>query len=215
MTEKWKKSVDKGKTFAALLTDLSKAFDCLPHDLIIAKLNAYGFSLSAARLMQSYLGNRKQRTKINTAYSSWEEILFGVSQDSILVPLLLNIFICDLFLIMKKVDFASYADDNTPYVIGKGAKEAINSLKEAPGELFYWFANNQMKANPGKCHLLTNSSDKASIFVDNCNIKSSKCEKLLGIKIDNELNLIPMLIYVRKICKKAEQKLNALSRVTL
>ena len=165
--------------------------------------------------MQSYLRNRKQRTKINTAYSSWEEILFGVSQDSILVPLLLNNFICDLFLIMKKVDFASYADDNTPYVIGKGAKEAINSLKEAPGELSYWFANNQMKANPGKCHLLTNSSDKATIFVDNCNIKSSKCEKLLGIKIDNELNLIPMLIYVRKICKKAEQKLNALSRVTL
>ena len=53
MIEKGKKSVDKGKTFAALLTDLSKAFDCLPHDLIIAKLNAYGFSLSAVRLMQS------------------------------------------------------------------------------------------------------------------------------------------------------------------
>ena len=64
MIEKWKKSVDKGRTFAALLTDFSKAFDCLPRDLIIAKLNAYGFSLSAARLMQSYLCNRKQRTKI-------------------------------------------------------------------------------------------------------------------------------------------------------
>ena len=82
MIEKWKKSVDKGKTFAALLTDLSKAFDCLPHDLIIAKLNAYGFSLSATRPMQSYLCNRKQRTKINTAYSSWEEIFFGVSVPS-------------------------------------------------------------------------------------------------------------------------------------
>ena len=58
MIEKWIKSLDKGKTFAALLTDLSKAFDCLLHDLIVAKLNAYEFSLSAARLMQSYLGNR-------------------------------------------------------------------------------------------------------------------------------------------------------------
>ena len=152
MIEKWKKSVDKGKTFAALLTDLSKAFDCLPHDLIIAKLNAYGFSLSAARLMQSYLGNRKQRTKINTAYSSWEEILFGVPQGSILRPLLLNIFIWDLFLILNKVDFASYDDDNTPYVIGNGVKEVINSLKEASDKLFYWLADNQMKADPDKCH---------------------------------------------------------------
>ena len=61
MIEKWKKSVDSGKTFAALLTNLSKAFDCLLHNRIIAKLNAYGFSLSAARLMQSYLSNKKQK----------------------------------------------------------------------------------------------------------------------------------------------------------
>ena len=88
--------------------------------------------------MQSYLSNRKQRTKINTAYSSWEEILFGVPKDSILRPLLFTIFICDLFLIINKVYFASYADDNTPYVIGNGVKEVINSLKEASDELFYW-----------------------------------------------------------------------------
>ena len=138
--------------------------------------------------MQSYLCNKKQRAKIDTAYSSWEEILFGVPQGSILGPLLFNIFICDLFLIMNKVDFASYADDNTPYVIGNGAKEAINSLKEASDELFYWFANNQMKANPDNCHLLTSSSDKVSICVDNYNVKSSKYEKPLGIKIDNKLN---------------------------
>ena len=55
MIEKWKKSVDKGKTFGAFLTDLSKAFDCLPHYLIITKLNAYGFSLSALKLMHNYL----------------------------------------------------------------------------------------------------------------------------------------------------------------
>ena len=172
MIEKWKKSVGKGKTFAALLADLNKAFDCLPHDLIIAKRNTYGFSLSGARQMQSYLCNRKQRTERNTAYSSWEEILFGVPQGSILGPLLFNIFICDLFLIMNKVDFASYAHDNTPYVIGNGVKKAINSLEETSYELFYWFANNQMKANPDKCHLLTSSSDRISICVDNYNIKA-------------------------------------------
>ena len=69
--EKWKSSVDQGKGFGVLLTDLPKAFDCLSRELIIAKLNAYGFSLSALKLMQSYLSERKQRTKINQAYNSW------------------------------------------------------------------------------------------------------------------------------------------------
>ena len=68
MLERWRPSVDKGKVFEVLLTDLSKAFDCLSHELIIAKLNTYGFSLSALKLMQSYLSERKQRTKINQAY---------------------------------------------------------------------------------------------------------------------------------------------------
>ena len=78
---------------------------------------------------------------------------FWCSPRFLLGPLLFNIFICNLFLIMNKVDFGSYADDNTPYVIGNGAKETINSLKEASDELFYWFANNQMKVNPDKFHL--------------------------------------------------------------
>ena len=112
---------------------------------------------------------------------------------------------------MNKVDFASYADYNTPYVIANGVKETIISLKEASDELCYWFANTQMKANPDKCHLLASSSDKVSICVDNYNIKSSKCEKLLDIKIDNKLNFNTQ---VDEIYKKAGQKLNALSKVT-
>ena len=72
MLEKWKSAVDKGKYFGALLTDLSKAFDCISHELILAKLHAYGFSLRALRLIHSYLTNRKQRTRVNGDYSSWE-----------------------------------------------------------------------------------------------------------------------------------------------
>ena len=118
MLEKWKSAVDNKKVFGALPTDLSKAFDCLSHDLLIAKLNAYGFSMAALRLVQNYLSNRKQRTKINKEYSSWEEILFGVPQGSILGPLLFNIFLCDLFLRMNNTELASYADDNTPCAVG-------------------------------------------------------------------------------------------------
>ena len=74
MLEKWKSVIDNRKMFGALLTDLSKAFDCLSHDLSIAKLNAYGFSIAAVRLVQNYLSNRQQRTKINSDVSSCEEI---------------------------------------------------------------------------------------------------------------------------------------------
>ena len=115
MLEKWKRAVDNGKAFGLLLTDLSKAFDYLSNELLLAKLHAYGFSFAALRLIHSYLTNRKQRTKVNSSYSFWEEILFEVPQGSILGPLLFNIFFCDMFFAMKDINFASYTDGNTPY----------------------------------------------------------------------------------------------------
>ena len=92
MLENWKRSAENSKMFGSLLTDLSKAFDCLNHELLIAKLNAYGFSLTALKLIHNYLSNRKQQTKINSTYSSLLEIIFEVPQGSILGPLLFNIF---------------------------------------------------------------------------------------------------------------------------
>ena len=75
MLEHWKSVIDKRKVFGALLTDLSKVFDCLSHELKIAKLNVYGFNLAVLKLVQSYLPKRRQKTKINQSYTSWEEIL--------------------------------------------------------------------------------------------------------------------------------------------
>ena len=128
LLEKWKNSVDKGKSFGALLTNLSKAFDYLDHELLTSKLNAYGFTLPALRLIHDYLSNRKQRTKLDDNYSSWSEMLFGVPQGSILGPLLFNIFLADLFFVVKDIDIASYADDSTPFIVEKNIDNVITSF---------------------------------------------------------------------------------------
>ena len=78
MIEKWRKCLDKGGISGAILTDLSKAFDCVLHDLLIAKLAAYGFDYQSLRIMESFLSNRQQRTKINNAFSRYSEIRHGV-----------------------------------------------------------------------------------------------------------------------------------------
>ena len=86
----------------------------------------------------SYLKNRKQRTKIISTYSCWEEIIFGVPQGSIPGSLLFNIFLCDLFYITSGTDFASYADDSTPYVSADTIDQVIKKLETASVKLFKW-----------------------------------------------------------------------------
>ena len=184
MLETWKRSVDKGKVFGALLTDLSKAFDCLDHELLTAKLNAYGFSLPALRLINDYLSNRKQRTKIENTYSTWLDIIFGVPQGSILGPLLFNVFLADLFFTVNDIDIASYVDDNTPYMIADNVDDLITSLEQASNGLFEWFKNNLLKSNADKCHLLVSTNDRVSVNVDGFKIDKSDTEKLLGVKFD-------------------------------
>ena len=90
MVEKWRKALDKANKCGVLFTDLSKAFDCLLHDLLIAKLHAYGFDYLALKLIHSYLTGRKQRVRVNATYSEWANIDDGVPQGSILGPELYN-----------------------------------------------------------------------------------------------------------------------------
>ena len=212
MIEKLRESLDQGGAYGALLTDLSKAFDCLPHDLLIAKLHAYGLDIKSLKLMFSYLTNRKQRVKINDTYSSWSEILFGVPQGSILGPLLFNIFICDLFLFIPNFDIANYADDSTPSSANNNIADVLSNLKLQSNILNNWFKDNYMKANTGKYHLLLSATEETNTLnIEEVCIKSSKCEKLLGVNIDNNLTFET---HVESFCKKASQKLNALLRVT-
>ena len=210
LVEKWKKSLDKGGKCGVLLTDLSKAFDCLVHDLLIAKLHAYGFDYLSLKLILSYLTGRLQRVRINASFSSWMEILTGVPQGSVLGPELYNINSNDLFMFML-LEIANYADDNSPFATAPTIPQVISQLEQESRTLLNWIRNNGLKANPDKFHLLlSDPSEELSTKVDNLDIKNSKTQKLLGIEIDNKLTFTD---HVTSICKKASQKLHALSRV--
>ena len=134
--------------------DLSKAFDTLNHALLLAKLNAYGFSKDSLTLIRSYLKNRCQRTKINTAFSSWTELLLGVPQGSVLGPLLFNIYINDLFWINEQTDVCNYADDTTFHTSDQDLNALILRLEHDSLLAVEWFEANYMKLNEDKCHLL-------------------------------------------------------------
>ena len=125
--------------------DLSKAYDCLPHDLLIAKLGAYGLDRSSLRLLMDYLNSRKQRTKVGPSYSKWSEIKHGIRQGSILGPLLFNIFTNDVFFVIEKSDICNFADDNTLNSCGANLKTVLENL-----ENLYWFKNQFHESKPRK-----------------------------------------------------------------
>ena len=101
--------------------------------------------------------------------------------------ILFNIFLSDLFLVAKDVNFASYVDDNTVYQSGRNVDDVINDLQLSAEKLFRWFSDNQIKGNTDKSHLTMSTNNTPELKVGDSLIKTSTCEKLLGVKIDYKL----------------------------
>ena len=139
LIERFKHCLDNSGVIVAVLMDLSKAYDCIPHDLLIAKLHAYGISMQSLKLLYSYLTNRKQRVKINISFSDWFEIIVGVLQGSVLGPLLFNIFINDLLPCIEDDDLCNFADDNTLYKCCRSVIEAKLSIEMQCSSIISWF----------------------------------------------------------------------------
>ena len=212
LIEKWKKVLDNKEYGGAILMDLSKAFDTINHDLLIAKLHVYGFSKESLKLIKSYLTNRWQRTKLNTGFSTWTEILLGVPQGSVLGPLLFNIYINNLFFLTEKTNVCNYADKTSFYASDSDLKYLISRLEHDSVLAIEWFECNYMKLNQDKCHLLLSEHKYESVWanIGSCKIWESNDQKLLGVNMDRNLKFIH---YILKQCKKAGRKLSALTRI--
>ena len=210
MIEQWRKAIDLKEYAGGVLTDLSKAFDCLNHDLLIAKLAAYVFDEKSLHFIYSYLSKRKQKTRVNNSFSTEGILTTGVPQGSILGPLLFNIYINDMFLFVPNINITNYADDTTPYATDKSVNALLKKLEVNTNEIVEWFRINYMKSNADKNHLIVTNYDNASITVDNNVIEGSTSVKLLGVTIDNKLYFDE---HVSKVCKKVSTKLHALARV--
>ena len=199
----------------AVLTDLFKALDCIPHDLLIAKLSSYGLNSDSLCYIYSYLKDRKQCVQINNEQSEFDTIISGVPQGSIFGPILYNIFFNDFFFFIPKASVHNFADDNTLASFASTLKELLPILESECEAAINWLHNNKMIVNPDKFQVILldkRGSDNTNIElkIGNEKIKSTSSVKLLGVHIDDKLNFNH---HINKLCKSAGNQLNALTRL--
>lgn len=190
-------ALESGELTCCLFLDLSKAFDCLNHDILLEKLYKYGVRGVALSWLKSYLTDRSQRVVLrdgsSEAYSSRMYTSLGVPQGSVLGPLLFVIFVNDLPIVLNNTQntMISYADDNNVLIRGKSIPSIMTRGDEQFCQIDMWYSNNSLTLNTDKtqCIFFRTTHNKSDfpdkISLKNTQITTTNCTKLLGIYIDS------------------------------
>ena len=192
LTDECKIYLDQNLSVGTVLMDLSKVFDYIPHELLIAKMGAYNFDKGTLELVLSYLKDRKQTVNVKGKLSSFLDVLAGVPQGSILGPVLFNIFINDIYDFMSVCDLENFADDNTVTNTAEKTGDIIVNLEDDSRRAIDWFKNNHMIANPDKFKAIIidkkgTDYSNLTLNINNETINASREVTLLGITIDDKL----------------------------
>ena len=210
-----KTGLDSGKMTGALLMDLSKAFDCLPHKLLISKFHAYGVDPESCELLASYFRDRFQRVKIGNTVGSWECIDKGAPQGSLMGPFSYNAHSNDfMYMLIAGCRIYNYADDNTISVEGTHLRDIRLKIEDQTKRLIQWYEDNYMKVNPDKFQAIVfgrKDTDEVHFNVNDAIIKIEDQVKLLGVTFDHKLQFST---HVSDICRKAGRQLSVLKRLS-
>lgn len=204
-----------GDVTLGLYLDLSKAFDCVNHEILLAKLNNYGIRGPAQNLIKSYLENRNQCVKIHNTLSDSSPISLGVPQGSVLGPLLFLIYCNDIHKFSSKFKTLLFADDTTLLYSSKNLNNEIHIINSELAKLSTWFQSNKLTLNISKTHFqLYNSpssfsTDSINIFLNDQPIQHNPTVKFLGVYLDENMKWSS---HISKLCSTVARNTGVLRR---
>ena len=202
MTEDWRASLDQRETVAAVAVDLIKAFDTACHNLLLAKLRAYGFSDEAVELMSSYLHGRRQRVRLDNVFSEWRPVITGVPQGSLLGPLLFNLYVNDINYFITSSSLRIYADDTTEYASDPSPIALQYIVNADLKQLNTWLVINYLNLNIPKTQATVTGPSSYELAANEIEVTDSL--KILGVTLDRKLTFRSHIKdQLRKACAKA------------